>query len=59
MSKLVVEELQKIFYEQISALQPYTQTKSKSSLSVLTDEEIKELEQTWIEFVIWKDKQNQ
>ncbi len=58
MDNLVISNLQKSFYEQISSLQPYNLPQSKPTLSLLTEEELKELEQLWIEFVVWKNSQS-
>ncbi len=54
----MISNLKKAFYEQISSLQPYNLPQSKPTLSLLTDEELKELEQIWIEFVMWKNSQS-
>ncbi len=54
----MISNLKKSFYEQISSLQPYNLPQSKPTLSLLTDEELKELEQLWIEFVVWKNSQS-
>ncbi len=54
----MIYKLKEAFHEQISSLQPYTATQSKSTLSLLTAEELKELEQIWIDFTMWKKTQN-
>ncbi|MDW6017219.1 hypothetical protein SBW85_05455 [Vibrio plantisponsor] len=57
MDQLMIYKLKEAFHEQISSLQPYTSTQSKSTLSLLTAEELKELEQIWIDFTVWKKTQ--
>lgn len=54
----MISNLQKAFYEQISSLQLHHLPQTKSTLSLLTDEELKELEQLWIDFVMWKKSQS-
>ncbi|MGR5540242.1 hypothetical protein ACPV5V_16800 [Vibrio campbellii] len=53
----VISQLKKDFYSQIRALQAPTLPQVTSSLAVLTDEEIQELEAVWIELVVWKRNQ--
>ncbi|CAM3010863.1 hypothetical protein VIDI103191_13535 [Vibrio diazotrophicus] len=53
----MIYKLKEAFHEQISSLQPYSSTPSKSTLSLLTAEELKELEQIWIDFTMWKKTQ--
>gem|GEM_PF-855785 len=55
---VMISNLKKVFYEQISSLQPCHLAQAKSTLSLLTDEELKELEQLWVEFVVWKNSQS-
>ncbi|MCF7360554.1 MULTISPECIES: hypothetical protein [Vibrio] len=57
MDQLMIYKLKEAFHEQISSLQPYSSTPSKSTLSLLTAEELKELEQIWIDFTMWKKTQ--
>lgn len=54
----VITQLKKDFYAQISALQSYSLPQSKSTLSILTPEELKELEQLWVELAVWKKTQS-
>ncbi|EMK6869365.1 hypothetical protein IG549_13840, partial [Vibrio cholerae] len=54
----VVTQLKKEFYAQLSALQAHSAPQSKPTLSVLTDEELRQLEQIWIELSVWKKSQN-
>ncbi|UUM31636.1 hypothetical protein [Vibrio japonicus] len=51
-------QLRKDFYAQISLLQAYTLPQTKPTLSLLTEEELQELEAMWIEHFVWKTKQN-
>ncbi|MEH0759929.1 hypothetical protein H4F20_09530 [Vibrio sp. 16] len=51
-------QLKKDFYAQISHLQSYCQPQTKPTLSLLTEEELRELESLWIEHFMWKTKQN-
>ncbi|WP_093272332.1 hypothetical protein [Vibrio xiamenensis] len=54
----IVTQLKKDFYAQLSSLQAYTLPHSQPTLSVLTEEEIRELEHLWVELNIWKKKQS-
>lgn len=54
----VITQLKKDFYAQISAVQSYTLPQSKPTLSILTPEELKELEQLWVELAVWKKSQS-
>ncbi|ADT86907.1 hypothetical protein J0676_01010 [Vibrio sp. Vb2880] len=54
----VITQLKKDFYAQISALQSCTLPQSKPTLSILTPEELKELEQLWVELAVWKKTQS-
>lgn len=51
-------QLRKDFYAQISHLQAYTLPQTKPTLSLLTEEELQELEAMWVEHSVWKIKQN-
>ncbi|KOO03560.1 hypothetical protein [Vibrio nereis] len=51
-------QLRKDFYAQISSLQAYTLPQTKPTLSLLTEEELQELEAMWIAHSVWKTKQN-
>ncbi|EEZ00301.1 hypothetical protein KSS82_14435 [Vibrio mimicus] len=55
---LIIAQLKKEFYAQLSALQAHSAPQSKPTLSVLTDEELSQLEQMWIELCVWKKSQN-
>ncbi|MGO1295869.1 MAG: hypothetical protein ACTMIA_01010 [Vibrio sp.] len=50
-------QLKQDFYKRISSLQANAMPQCKSTLSFLTDEELKELEQVWIELTMWKNNQ--
>ncbi|MFG0604547.1 hypothetical protein ACF8CX_02215 [Vibrio mimicus] len=58
MDNLIIAQLKKEFYAQLSALQAHSAPQSKPTLSVLTDEELSQLEQMWIELCVWKKSQN-
>ncbi len=58
MDYAIITQLKKDFYAQIGTLHSYTLPTEKSSLSVLTQEEIKELEQIWVELAVWKRSQD-
>lgn len=53
-----ITQLKKDFYAQISAFQSYTLSQEKPTLSLLTAEELKELEQVWVELTVWKKTQS-
>lgn len=53
----VISQLKKDFYSQIRALQSPKMPQVTSSLAVLTEEEIQELEAVWIELKVWKRNQ--
>ncbi len=53
----VILQLKKDFYSQIRALQSSNLPQVTSTLAVLTDEEIQELEAVWIELAVWKRSQ--
>ncbi|ELB2798511.1 hypothetical protein QNE48_004456, partial [Vibrio alginolyticus] len=53
----VILQLKKDFYSQIRALQSPNLPQVTSTLAVLTDEEIQELEAVWIELAVWKRSQ--
>ncbi|MBY8137514.1 hypothetical protein KW500_11840 [Vibrio fluvialis] len=54
----VITQLKKDFYAQISALQSCSLPQTKPTLSILTAEELKELEQLWVELTVWKKTQS-
>lgn len=53
----VKTQLKKDFYSQIYSLQYNAVSQSTSTLAVLTEEELSELEAAWIELVVWKKNQ--
>ncbi|KJR39565.1 MULTISPECIES: hypothetical protein [Vibrio] len=53
----VKTQLKKDFYSQIYSLQSSAVSQSTSTLAVLTEEELSELEAAWIELVVWKKNQ--
>lgn len=53
-----VAQLKKDFYQHIRTDQKYTFPNVFSTLSLLTDEELKQIEQVWVELIIWKKSQN-
>lgn len=53
----IIRELKKDFHSKLNALQAPSANK-ESSLAVLTQEELKELEARWIELNIWKSQQS-
>ncbi|MEX3072896.1 hypothetical protein AB3Y13_14170 [Vibrio alginolyticus] len=54
---VVISQLRKDFHARIRALQAPKLPQVTSTLAVLTDEEIRELEAVWIEFAVWKRRQ--
>ncbi|MDA0147764.1 hypothetical protein [Vibrio sp. LaRot3] len=56
MESLLVQ-LKKDFYTHISSLQAYTLPQTKPTLTVLTDEELRELEHVWVELSVWQRQQ--
>jgi hypothetical protein len=53
----LITQLKKEFYTQLSALQSATLPHSEPTLSLLTQEELSELESAWVQLSIWKKKQ--
>ncbi|MDV6253862.1 hypothetical protein [Vibrio sp. EA2] len=53
----VISQLRKDFYAHIRAMQALKLPQVTSTLAVLTEEEIQELETVWIEFAVWKRRQ--
>nr|WP_202436543.1 hypothetical protein [Vibrio eleionomae] len=54
-----ITQLKKDFYARIGAFQATaskTVTQNHPTLSLLTDEELKELGQVWVELTMWKNK---
>jgi hypothetical protein len=54
----VISQLKKDFYTRLSSLQGYTVPQSDSTLSLLTDEELQELQNRWVELKVWKKSQS-
>ncbi|WP_372449736.1 hypothetical protein [Vibrio metschnikovii] len=54
----IISQLKKDFYAQISAFQSYALPQQTTTLSLLTEEELKELEQIWVELAVWKRSQS-
>lgn len=55
---LNLSQLREDFYAQISAVQSYALPQTKPTLSLLTDEELRELEACWIALSVWKNQQD-
>ncbi|WP_175443202.1 hypothetical protein [Vibrio sonorensis] len=53
----LLTQLKKDFYAQISSLQSCTLPQSQPTLSLLTEEELQELEHVWVELSVWKRNQ--
>ncbi|MCF7482292.1 hypothetical protein L3V31_11165 [Vibrio sp. J1-1] len=53
----VISQLRKDFHAHIRAMQALKLPQVTSTLAVLSDEEIQELETVWIEFSVWKRRQ--
>lgn len=53
-----ISKLREDFYAHISAIQAYALPQSKPTLSLLTEEEVQELEACWIELSVWKNQQD-
>ena len=53
----VISQLRKDFHAHIRAMQALKLPQVTSTLAVLTDEEIQELEAVWIELAVWKRSQ--
>ncbi|SHO56415.1 hypothetical protein [Vibrio quintilis] len=53
-----VTQLRKNFYQQVQADKKYTMPEVCSTLSLLTEEELKQIEQVWVELAIWKKSQS-
>ena len=51
---MMLLQLRKDFYSHISSLQAHTLPQSQPTLSVLTDDELKELEHVWVELSVWQ-----
>ncbi|CAH0539592.1 hypothetical protein [Vibrio marisflavi] len=51
-------QLRKDFYAQIDSLQVHDPNQSWPTLTLLTKEELHELETMWVELRIWKQKQS-
>nr|WP_164711899.1 hypothetical protein [Vibrio zhugei] len=57
MEQEAIIQLKQDFYKRISLLQANAMPQCKPTLSFLTQEELKELEQVWIELTMWKNNQ--
>ena len=55
---LNVAQLRDDFYAHLSAVQAYALPQTKPTLSLLTDEELRELEACWIALSMWKNQQD-
>jgi len=55
---LNVSQLRDDFYAHLSAVQAYALPQTKPTLSLLTDEELRELEACWIALSVWKNQQD-
>lgn len=55
---LNVSKLREDFYAHISAVQAYALPQTKPTLSLLTEEELRELEACWIALSVWKNQQD-
>lgn len=53
----VISNLKKEFYSHVQSEQWADKYSAKSTMSLLTQEELTELENAWIQLVIWKKKQ--
>ncbi|WP_181185519.1 hypothetical protein [Vibrio sp. V01_P9A10T6] len=54
----VISQLKKDFYAQIRSLKDGPTSESQTTLALLTEEELQQLEQMWVELAIWKQSQN-
>jgi|TARA_Y100001956_G_scaffold11867_1_gene11061 hypothetical protein len=52
-----ISNLKKEFYSHVQSEQWADKYSAKSTVSLLTQEELAELENAWIQLVIWKQKQ--
>ncbi|KLN64804.1 hypothetical protein [Vibrio sp. VPAP30] len=55
---LNVSQLREDFYARISAMQSYALPQTQPTLSLLTEEELRELEACWIALSVWKNQQD-
>ncbi|WP_167469888.1 hypothetical protein [Vibrio aquaticus] len=55
---LNVSQLRNDFYARIQAVQAYALPQTKPTLSLLSEEELRELETLWIELSVWKSQQD-
>ena len=55
----IITQLKKDFYSRIRSIQTESvpQSQCKPTLSLLTEEELKQLEQIWVELTMWKINQ--
>ncbi|WP_216835620.1 hypothetical protein, partial [Vibrio aestuarianus] len=54
----VIMQLKKDFYAQIDSPKESSSPSSQTTLALLTEEEIQQLEQIWIELAVWKRNQS-
>ncbi|ASG03523.1 hypothetical protein [Vibrio anguillarum] len=54
----VISQLKKDFYAQIRSLKDGPTSESQTTLALLTEEELQQLEQMWVELAVWKQSQN-
>lgn len=52
-----ITQLKKDFYTRIRSIQTNSVPQCKPTLSLLTEEELKQLEQMWVELTMWKNSQ--
>ena len=55
---LNISQLKTDFYAHINAIQAYALPQTKPTLSLLTEEELQELETLWVELSVWKQQQD-
>ncbi|KJY84931.1 3-demethylubiquinone-9 3-methyltransferase [Vibrio galatheae] len=53
-----ITQLREDFYAHIRAIQACALPQTKPTLSLLTDEELRELEACWIALSVWKNQQD-
>ncbi|CAM2819913.1 hypothetical protein VIOR103205_04485 [Vibrio ordalii] len=54
----VISQLKKDFYAQIRSLKDGPTSESQTTLALLTEEELQQLAQMWVELAVWKQSQN-
>jgi hypothetical protein len=53
-----ITQFKKDFYAHIKSMHGVKAGENKSTLAVLTDEELAELENAWIQLAVWKQQQS-